>query len=216
MEPAFQQIIGVHGARMYYNLTSIHSVLRLAPFGDALAESFDAFVGARWRRGRDEHAIEVGRRGAVRQAGEVAVIAADARLRCCSGSAGASSGSSERVDEFAGARRTVAARATLSARRAATSLLAGFIEIRCHSWLDASLGRCGGDGLLRRARAAAARARAMDAAVHTSLLKAHSGRGERRARVATVGLSRLVRATRRSANCSTTGRRARGARRDRD
>ena len=46
MEPAFRQIIGVHGARMYYNLTSIHSVLRLAPFGNALAASFDTFVGA--------------------------------------------------------------------------------------------------------------------------------------------------------------------------
>ncbi len=62
MEPAFQQIIGVHGARMYYNLTSIHSVLRLAPFGDALTKSFDAFVGA------DGGAVEttaVGRRGKV-------------------------------------------------------------------------------------------------------------------------------------------------------
>ena len=37
MEPALRQIIGVHGARMYYNLTSIHSVLRSAPFGDLLA-----------------------------------------------------------------------------------------------------------------------------------------------------------------------------------
>ena len=46
MEPALRQIIGVHGARMYYNLTSIHSVLRSAPFGDLLAASFNQFVGA--------------------------------------------------------------------------------------------------------------------------------------------------------------------------
>ena len=46
MEPALRQIIGVHGARMYYNLTSIHSVLRSVPFGDVLARSFNQFVGA--------------------------------------------------------------------------------------------------------------------------------------------------------------------------
>ncbi len=75
MEPAFQQIIGVHGARMYYNLTSIHSVLRLAPFGDALTKSFDAFVGA---DGGAVEASALARRGKVRQASEVAVIAARA------------------------------------------------------------------------------------------------------------------------------------------
>ena len=55
MEPAFRQIIGAHGARMYYNLTSIHSVLRLAPFGASIARTFDTFVGADGppsRRGR--------------------------------------------------------------------------------------------------------------------------------------------------------------------
>ena len=72
MEPAFRQIIGVHGARMYYNLTSIHSVLRLAPFGKELAASFDTFVGA------DGAAVETAtldRRGALRQAAEVVAIA---------------------------------------------------------------------------------------------------------------------------------------------
>ncbi len=46
MEPALRQIIGVHGARMYYNLTNIHAVLRAAPFGDLLAASFNQFTGA--------------------------------------------------------------------------------------------------------------------------------------------------------------------------
>ena len=35
MDDALRHIIGVHGARMYYNLTNIHTVLRTAPFGDA-------------------------------------------------------------------------------------------------------------------------------------------------------------------------------------
>src|SRR6266545_1347523 len=41
MEPALRQIIGVHGARMYYNLTSIHAILRSVPCGDVLARSFN-------------------------------------------------------------------------------------------------------------------------------------------------------------------------------
>ncbi len=49
MEPALRQIIGVHGARMYYNLTSIHAVLRAAPFGELLA---GVVQSVRRRRGR--------------------------------------------------------------------------------------------------------------------------------------------------------------------
>ncbi len=46
MEDPLRQIIGVQGARMYYNLTSIHGVLRSAPFGDQLASWFNQFTGA--------------------------------------------------------------------------------------------------------------------------------------------------------------------------
>ncbi len=46
MAGPLRHIIGVHHARMYYNLTNIHAVLRMAPFGDLLARSFNEFVGA--------------------------------------------------------------------------------------------------------------------------------------------------------------------------
>jgi pyruvate,water dikinase len=46
MDAPLRGIIGAHGARMYYNLTNIHAVLRMAPFGEALARAFNAFVGA--------------------------------------------------------------------------------------------------------------------------------------------------------------------------
>ena len=46
MEQPLGHIIGVHGARMYYNLTSIHGILRSAPFGDLLAAWFNQFVGS--------------------------------------------------------------------------------------------------------------------------------------------------------------------------
>ena len=45
MDGPLRTIIGAHGARIYYNLTNIHAVLRMAPFGDRLAEAFNVFVG---------------------------------------------------------------------------------------------------------------------------------------------------------------------------
>ena len=45
MDRRLAGIIGVHGARMYYNLTNIHAVLRMAPFGERLAAAFNQFVG---------------------------------------------------------------------------------------------------------------------------------------------------------------------------
>jgi pyruvate,water dikinase len=47
MERPLGGIIGVHGGRMYYNLTNIHAVLRMAPFGERLAAAFNQFIGAR-------------------------------------------------------------------------------------------------------------------------------------------------------------------------
>jgi rifampicin phosphotransferase len=73
MEPTLRRLIGVHGARMYYNLTHIHGILRLAPFGELLAEFFNRFVGADRLAPRSaEPGLPAGR---WRQADEVAVIA---------------------------------------------------------------------------------------------------------------------------------------------
>jgi phosphohistidine swiveling domain-containing protein len=46
VEHALRNIIGVHGARMYYNLTNIDAVLRAAPLGGLISEFFSDFVGA--------------------------------------------------------------------------------------------------------------------------------------------------------------------------
>jgi pyruvate,water dikinase len=165
MEPAFQRIIGVHGARMYYNLTSIHSVLRLAPFGDALTRSFDAFVGA------DGSAIEapvLSQRGKARQMVEVGVIATRAialLLRI-----GRRIERFERtVDEFAA--RAEPARLDGMSLAELRELLAEFIEIRCHKWLDASLAD-GAAMISYGALERLLRGAGLGAAVHTSLLKA--------------------------------------------
>ncbi|MBI3776705.1 MAG: hypothetical protein HY273_14380 [Gammaproteobacteria bacterium] len=45
MEPALQSLVGVHGGRLYYNLSNIHALLHLAPAGRWLVQAFNAFVG---------------------------------------------------------------------------------------------------------------------------------------------------------------------------
>ena len=40
-----KNIIGCHGARMYYNMTSIHTCLHALPFGNKLSSYFNNFVG---------------------------------------------------------------------------------------------------------------------------------------------------------------------------
>ncbi|MBL7812059.1 MAG: hypothetical protein JNL57_07530 [Bacteroidetes bacterium] len=45
LEPALINIIGAWGARMYYNVSSIHEVISASPFAKNLRKSFDHFVG---------------------------------------------------------------------------------------------------------------------------------------------------------------------------
>lgn len=133
MEPAFGQIIGVHGARMYYNLTSIHSVLRLAPFGTAISRSFDTFVGA------DGAGVETRtpvRRGTPRQIAELAVIALKS-ARLLAGLERGVRRFERTVDDFA--ERSAPARMGRMSLGDFGRLLAEFIDIRCHKWLSASV-----------------------------------------------------------------------------
>jgi len=46
MRDALEDLVGLHGGRLYYNLTNIHRVMRLAPGGRWLVRSFNLFVGA--------------------------------------------------------------------------------------------------------------------------------------------------------------------------
>jgi pyruvate,water dikinase len=77
MDRPLDAIIGVHGARMYYNLTSIHAVLRMAPFGEALASAFNEFVGASEMAAQPPEAVRWRDRGGrIAQVLEVAWMAA--------------------------------------------------------------------------------------------------------------------------------------------
>lgn len=71
MDEAFSNLVEVHAQRLYYDVTHIHAVLRMAPFGDTFAQMFNDFVGVgattkardqdlTWGRGRLGRASEVG------------------------------------------------------------------------------------------------------------------------------------------------------------
>ena len=45
VEGSLRGIIGMHGARMYYNLTAIHGVLKCAPAGPRMVDYFNRFIG---------------------------------------------------------------------------------------------------------------------------------------------------------------------------
>ncbi len=70
MEEPLRGIVDVHGQRLYYNVSNIHAVMRMAPWGDMFADWFNAFVGVTdetearerdltWGRGRAGRAVEV-------------------------------------------------------------------------------------------------------------------------------------------------------------
>jgi len=189
MEPAFRRVIGAHGGRMYYNLSAIHSILSLAPFGEALAASFDEFVGADSSLVSTETPRSVSR---PRQFLEAATIVAKAgrhfatlekRVRRFE----------RRADDFA--TRAEPARLAALPLTSLGDLLAEFMEIRRRHWVDASLADaasmlCYGAlaGLLRRAYAGTERDE-----VHTSLLKAIPGVVSGEPVLALWELSRIVR-----------------------
>lgn len=168
MEPAFRQIIGVHGARMYYNLTSIHSVLRLAPFGRALTASFDTFVGA------DGSSVDAATRTHAsrwKEYAETARIVFSATRRFTRIDRGIRRFEAV-VDGFA--ERTRPDRLRRMSLVELRDALAEFMDIRCNRWLDASLADAASMicfGALQRLLGRAYRD-GEGGAVHTSLLKA--------------------------------------------
>jgi rifampicin phosphotransferase len=176
MEGPLRQIIGVHGARMYYNLTSIHGVLRSAPFGDQLAAWFNRFVGAEDTDTPAAAQIDARATGLTRvvQAAELGRIALSTTWQYLF--------VTKRVERF---ERTVTEYAAHThpdrlgrrSRQELASDLRAFLDIRCHRWTDASLADtaamvCYGalERVLRRAFPADDQA-----ALHNSLLKALPG-----------------------------------------
>ena len=132
MESAFTHIIGVHHGRLYYNLTSIHDILREAPFGETLARFFNQFVGAEQVAAnlRQEH------RPRWQQWAEAARIAVQAPARYVS--------FERRIVEFERRADAFAAATQPENLRDRPILrlrddMRSFMDIRCHGWTNASL-----------------------------------------------------------------------------
>ncbi len=137
MEHPLRNIIGVHGARMYYNLTNIHSLLRMAPFGERLAQWFDDFVGVEQAASDDDATLlkieKVGRLARTRELVRTLVktmwlyLFVHKRVALFE----------DTIDRFA--------KNTTPSKLAAKSLselfadLRAFIDIRCNRWTNAAL-----------------------------------------------------------------------------
>jgi pyruvate,water dikinase len=136
MEQPLRQLIGVHGARMYYNLTHIHDFLRSAPFGERLSGYFDRFIGASFQDGAE--ASDAGARpgAGLTEALEVARIFLST-TRVYSELGEHIRQFEQRVDAFSARThpRLLRERDLLGLRED----LRGFLEIRFHRWVQASL-----------------------------------------------------------------------------
>ncbi len=196
MEQPLRHIIGVHGARMYYNLSNIHAVLRSAPFGEPLAAAFNQFVGAEELAPRQRGDSFASRgNGRLAQLGELAVIAARTTWQYALVTRRVER-FERTVDDFA--RRT---RPDRLADRPVQELLhdfRGFLDIRCHRWNDAALADAGSMVCYAALQRMLARAfpDADQQALHNTLLKALPDLVSSRPPLELWTLSRAIRADR--------------------
>ena len=134
MEPALSRLVGVHGGRLYYNMSNIHALLQLAPAGNWLARAFNAFVGATELPSPRAPMPKPGRLGGFAELVRIACKTAWQYLHVQSRIARFET----RVTAFCdGTRRAALAR--MSALELAAALN-GFMTIRLRQWNDAALG----------------------------------------------------------------------------
>jgi phosphohistidine swiveling domain-containing protein len=137
MERPLHGIIGVHGGRMYYNLTNIHAILRTAPFGDRLAAAFNQFVGAAELTEQPGNLVTWSKRG-----GRIAVLGELVRMAGCTTWQYVRlrrrlESFEQTVDAFAA--RTQPDRLRLLTLPELLEELRDFLSIRNHRWKNASL-----------------------------------------------------------------------------
>lgn len=137
LEYEFQNVIGVHGGRMYYNLSNIHKLLGAAPAGDHLSQWFDDFVGAT-KSDESEAASEAQpqRHKGLKKIGELLRSGAQVTRQFVVLSRRVATFEHE-VDEFAAATHPE----ELANKTLAMLLqdLRRFMDIRCNRWVNASL-----------------------------------------------------------------------------
>ena len=128
---AFDNIVGLQGGRLYYNLSNIHRLLQMMPGGQRLTEYFNLFVGA-----EDTPAADTARPGRLSLAIEYVRIGASIlwqylsvqwRIRRFE----------NRVDAFA--EQTHPSRLEQRSVEALAADLSAFLKIRLECWNDAAL-----------------------------------------------------------------------------
>jgi len=174
MEQPLREIVGVHQARLYYNLTSIHAVLRSAPCGALLADSFDQFVGAEATPTAPAVPFTTRARAGLATALELARIVLQTTWQFLF-LKGRVSRFERRIDAFASSTHPDALRTR--SREGLLRDLRAFLDIRRHRWNDAALADTGSMvcyGLLQRVLARAC-PEAGRQSLHNSLLKGLPG-----------------------------------------
>jgi pyruvate,water dikinase len=172
MERPLRDVVGTHCGRLYYNLSNIHAVLRMAPYGDELAAAFNDFTGADLMTSSPHDAVA----WSDKDRNRVAAIVEAGRIAACT--IWQYAFLSRRVVEF---ERTVT---EFSERTAPDHLaqqdltelveqLQRFVDIRNNRWVGASLADTSAmvcHGLLKKLLRLAFPA-ADKAALHNTLLK---------------------------------------------
>jgi pyruvate,water dikinase len=174
MDDALRHVIGVHGARMYYNLTSVHTILRSAPFGDEFVAAFNRFVGTSGSEGTAAAPPAKGWRARASEWAEL--LGVGVRTTWTYLFFGRRVAQFERmIDDFAA--RTHPSHLDRMSLRDLRVSLAELMEIRCHRWTNAGLADAAAmttyaslHRLVNRAYGGAA-----PGSLHNSLLKAIPG-----------------------------------------
>ncbi len=193
MEHPLRNVIGVHGARIYYNLTNIHSLLRMAPCGERLSQWFDDFVGVDQTANHDDATLpEIDRAGRLARMAELLRTFTKTTLLFLT--------LNRRVAQFENTIDAFAATTTPSklGKKSLGRLLADlrvFIDIRCNRWTNAALADTSAMvtyGLLKRMLATDFPNRDQ-AGLHNTLLKGLRNVVSGRPVVELWNLSRMVR-----------------------
>jgi pyruvate,water dikinase len=165
MAGPLEDVVGLQGGRLYYNLSNIHALLQMMPAGRRLVEYFNLFVGAEPIPAPPR--VPLGPLALVAETGRIAgsilwqYLFIEPRIRRFEG----------RVDAFADATRPPRLAGKSIAALAAD--LRGFLAIRLEQWNDAALADTAAMvcyGLLK-AQLASALANDDQAALHNDLLK---------------------------------------------
>ncbi|MGD9147143.1 MAG: PEP/pyruvate-binding domain-containing protein [Anaerolineae bacterium] len=131
MDNALDNLIGVHGGRLYYNLSNIHTVIYLAPGGPWLARFFNQFTGA-----QEFPEPERIQQGWAAQLWEILGVALKVVWRYLHVQRGLRR-FERRVDAYAA--DSAPARLRLKSPEQLARLLQRFLEIRLERWTDAAL-----------------------------------------------------------------------------